>query len=65
LPPRTAWYDPATEFLQQLTEKHDFSNTEFLVDDYGYLTALVQLGQRGYLDYVDRNLLEKWFIPSK
>ena len=52
--------DPATEFLRQLTEKHDLSDTEFLVDGYGYLTALFRLGLSGHLDYVDRNPIEKW-----
>jgi transposase-like protein len=36
--------DPATEFLQQLTEKHDPSNAEFLVGGYGYLTVLFSIG---------------------
>jgi transposase-like protein len=31
--------DPAPAFLHRLTEKHDLSETVFLVDDYGYLTA--------------------------
>ena len=53
--------DPATEFLRQLTEKHDLSDTEFLVDGYGYPTALFRLGLSGHLDYVDRNPIEKWF----
>ena len=39
--------DPATEFLEQLAEKHDLSNTEFLVDGYGYLTALFRLDLSG------------------
>ncbi len=42
-----------------LAEKHDLSDTEFLVDDYGYLTALFRVGLSGHLDYVDRNLIEK------
>jgi transposase-like protein len=57
--------DPATEFLGQLAEKHDLSNTEFLVDGYGYLTALFRVGLSGHLDYVDRNLIEKWFQTLK
>ena len=31
----------------------------------GYLTALARVGLRGDLDYVDRNLIEKWFQPLK
>jgi transposase-like protein len=57
--------DPATEFLRQLTEKHDLSATEFLVDGYGYLTALSRLDLSGHLDYVDRNLIETWFHTLK
>ena len=55
----------ATAFLQQLTEKHDLSDTEFLVDGYGYLTALFRLDLSSHLDYVDRNLIEKWFHTLK
>ncbi|ELY63316.1 integrase [Natrinema versiforme JCM 10478] len=36
--------DPAVACLHQLTEKHDLSETVFLVDAYGYLTALSRLG---------------------
>jgi transposase-like protein len=57
--------DPVTEFLEQLAEKHDLSNTEFLVDGYGYLTALFRLDLSGHLDYVDRSLIEKWFQTLK
>ena len=32
--------DPAAAFLHRLTEKHDVSDTEFLVDAGGYLTAI-------------------------
>ncbi len=53
--------DPAAVFLDQLAEKHDFSETTFLVDGMGYLTALARCDLRGHLDYVDRNLIEKWF----
>jgi putative transposase len=53
--------DPAAAFLGQLAEKHDFSETTFLVDGMGYLTALARCDLRGHLDYVDRNLIEKWF----
>ncbi|SIR86326.1 integrase core domain-containing protein, partial [Natronorubrum daqingense] len=57
--------DPAAAFLHRLTEKHDLSNTVFLADGYGYLTALSRLGLSGQLDYVDRNLIEKWFHTLK
>jgi transposase-like protein len=57
--------DLATEFLRQLTGKHDFPATEFLVDGYGYLTALFRLDLSGHLDYVDRNRIETWFHTLK
>jgi transposase-like protein len=51
----------ATEFLQQLTENHDLSDTEFLVDGYGCLTALFGLYLSGHLAFVNRNLIKEWF----
>jgi len=57
--------DPVAAFLHKLTEKHDLSGTVFLVDGYGYLTALSRLGLTGHLDYVDRNHIEKWFHTLK
>ncbi|ELZ97593.1 IS6 family transposase (plasmid) [Haloferax mediterranei ATCC 33500] len=53
--------DPAAAFLYRLSEKHDHSDAVFLVDGYGYQTALSRLGLSGRLDYVNRNLIEKWF----
>ena len=53
--------DPAAAFLHGLTQKHDCSDTVFLVDGFGYLTALSRLGVSGRLDYTDRNHIEKWF----
>ncbi|MFC7010031.1 IS6 family transposase [Halalkalicoccus salilacus] len=53
--------DPAAAFLGQLAEKHDLSKTTFLVDGMSYLTALARCDLRGHLDYVDQNLIEKWF----
>ncbi len=57
--------DPAAAFLHRLTEKHDLSDAMFLVDGYGYLTALSRLGLSGQLNYVERNLIEKWFHTFK
>ena len=57
--------DPAAAFLYGLREKHDLSNAEFLVDQFGYRTALSRLGLNGQVDYTDRNLVENGFIPSK
>jgi putative transposase len=57
--------DPAAAFLHNLTEKHDCSQATFLVDGYGYLTALSRLDVSGRLDYVDRNQIEKWFHTLK
>jgi len=53
--------DPAAAFLHRLTEKHDISDAEFLVDAGGYLTALSRHDLSGHLDYHDRNHIEKWF----
>ena len=52
---------PTSAFLSELKDRHDFSKTEFLVDGMGYLTALAQNNLGGHLDYVTRNLIEKWF----
>jgi len=57
--------DPAAAFLHRLAEKHDLSETVFLVDGFGYQTALARLGLRGRRDYTDRNLIEKWFQTLK
>lgn len=53
--------DPAAAFLHRLTEKHDVSDAEFLVDAGGYLTALARRELSGKLNYSERNLIEKWF----
>jgi putative transposase len=53
--------DPTAAFLHRLTEKHDLSETVFLVGGYGYLTALSRLGLSAPVDFIDRNLIEKWF----
>jgi len=37
----------------------------FLVDGCGYQTALARLGLSDQLDYVERNLIEKWFHTVK
>ena len=39
--------DSAAAFLHRLTEKHDLSETVFLVDGFGYETALARLGLGG------------------
>ncbi|MDL0130265.1 IS6 family transposase, partial [Halobacterium salinarum] len=57
--------DPAAAFLSRLAEKHDLSDTTFLVDQFGYRTALTRLGLNGRVDYTDRNLIEKWFHTLK
>ena len=57
--------DPAAAFLHHLTEKYDLANTEFLVDAYGYRTALARLGLSGRVEYSDRNHIEKWFHTFK
>mgnify|MGYP002760782390 CR=1 FL=1 len=57
--------DPAAAFLHRLAEKHDLSETVFLVDGFGYETALARLGLSGRRNYTDRNLIEKWFQTLK
>ncbi|WP_137284563.1 IS6 family transposase [Halorussus salinisoli] len=57
--------DPAAAFLHGLTQKHDCSQAVFLVDGFGYLTALSRLGLSGRLDYADRNHIENWFHTLK
>ncbi|MCD2201447.1 IS6 family transposase [Halobacterium sp. KA-4] len=57
--------DPAAAFLAGLREKHDLSEAEFLVDQFGYRTALARLGLSGRVNYTDRNLIEKWFHTLK
>jgi len=53
--------DPAAAFLHRLTEKHDVSDTEILVDSGRYLTALFRHELSGHLNYRERNHIEKWF----
>ena len=57
--------DPAAAFLSGLDEKHDLSDTVFLVDQFGYRTAISRLGLSGQVDYTARNLIEKWFHTLK
>ncbi|WP_394743220.1 IS6 family transposase [Natronococcus roseus] len=57
--------DPPAAFLHRLDEKYDLSDAEFLVDGAGYLTAFSRLRLGGYLNYVDRNHIEKWFHTLK
>ncbi|ELY72930.1 transposase [Natrinema pellirubrum DSM 15624] len=49
--------DPAAAFLHRLTEKHDLSEAEFLVDQFGYPTSLSRLGLRYQINYTDWNLI--------
>ena len=57
--------DPAAAFLHGLFEKHGLGEVVFLVDGFGYQTALARLGLSGRRDYTDRNLIEKWFQTLK
>jgi putative transposase len=57
--------DPAAAFLHRLNERYDLSDAVFLVDQFGYRTALTRLGLNGRIDYTDRNLIEKWFRTLK
>jgi putative transposase len=53
--------NPAAAFLHRLREQHDRSETVFLVDGFGYRTALSPSGLNGRVGYVDRNSIENWF----
>ena len=53
--------DLAAALVHRLTEKHDVSDAEFLVDGMGYLTALARRELSGQLNYRERNCIEKWF----
>ena len=55
--------DPPTAAPSRVAvdEKHDVSDTEFLVDAGGYLTALFRHDLSGQLNYTERNHIEKWF----
>ncbi len=57
--------EPAAAFLHRLREKHDLSEAEFLVDQFGYRTALAQLGLSGWVNHTDRNLIATWFYTLK
>jgi transposase-like protein len=63
--PALAGTRPASAFLSELKAYHDLSETEFLVDGMGYLTALARTDLGVHLDYVMRNLIEKWFQTLK
>ena len=45
--------DPAAAFLHGIVEKHDYEDAVFLVDQFGYRTALSRLGLSGRVDYTD------------
>ncbi len=45
--------DPAAAFLHRLREKHDLSEAEFLVDQFGYRTSLARLGLNGRVNYTE------------
>jgi transposase-like protein len=53
--------ETSAALLHRLTEKHNVSETEFLVDAGGYLTALARQKLSGHLNYPDRNHIKKCF----
>ncbi len=57
--------DPAAAFPRRVTEKHDVSETEFLVDGSGYLTVSLRHELSGHLNYSERNHIEKWYKLSQ
>jgi len=48
-------------FSRELKEGHRVSNTGFLVDSMGYLTALAKADPTGHLNYSERNIVGKLF----
>jgi putative transposase len=52
--------DPAAAFPYGLREKHGLSDATFLLDQFGYWTALARLGSNGRVDYTDQNLIGEW-----
>lgn len=48
-------------FRHRLTEKHDVSDAEFLVNAAEYLTALARQVLCEHLNYSERNHIENWF----
>ena len=55
----------AAAFLSEPRERHNLSEAELLVDDFGYLTALSRTDLSGQLEYTDRDKIEKWFQTLK
>ena len=51
--------DPPAVFLHRLDEKLPLSEDVFLVNQFGYWTAISRLGLSGRVNYTGRNLLEK------
>ncbi len=45
---------PAVAFQHGLREKHDLSDGVFLVDQFGYRTAISRLGLNCRVDYTDQ-----------
>jgi len=56
--------DPVAAFLHGLSEKHGLGELMFLVDGFGYQTALARLGLSGRREYTNRNLIENGFRHS-
>jgi putative transposase len=57
--------NPTAAFLHGLSEKHNFSEAVFLVDGFGYQTALARLRLSGQRDHTDRNRSKRGFRRSK
>lgn len=53
--------DLAAAFLYRLTDKHTVEEAVFVVDGYGYSTALARLGLSGQRGLTDRTHLARWF----
>lgn len=53
--------DSAAVFLHGICEKYNHSEATFFVGQFDYRTTLSRLELNSWVDYTDRNLIEKWF----
>ncbi len=58
--------DPAASILHRLDEKYDLSDTVFLMDPFGYRTALARVGgERSGSTILTESSSKNGFTPSK
>ena len=54
--------DPPAVFLHRLDEKHPLSEDVFIVNQFGYWTAISRLGLSGRVNCIDRNEVRKYHL---